>query len=280
MPTFPIDPTLIDGRLTALVSLIGADEAVPVALGPRLPGEAWDVDIETRIGSTSAMAQLSVANAFSAHNSFGAQTAVIDAMVGKSRIAGAADAARTITGTFWGVGLRIAVTFRAVDVDADLTFAAIAASAELKQLDVSYEIASVGLGAEQLAAVLRKIPPMGTLNMSTFAAIQSMRDALVASLLLAMTPESTLYPTSVTLAASPMTEELTEAAEYRFAMRHIAAARSRDEALAALSVTPFDGSPVRRGGVEKVYLEVVGGKGKPDPAQVAVATRWLDLVAP
>lgn len=104
-----IDPALDEQkRIRSLVSLLGPESSFPVE-PPALNG-VWDTDFEVKAMSTSAAAQLGVSAVFSAATTVNSATLIWDAMVGKEAILEDPTPKSVIHKTFWGVGLRVALT--------------------------------------------------------------------------------------------------------------------------------------------------------------------------
>jgi hypothetical protein len=271
---FPIDPSLDDrGRLRALVPLLG-EGARPVALPP-LDG-AWDIDFEARSRTSEISAKLGVSALLATESRVNRTTAIWDALVGKRAILGTPEPDTLIYETFWGIGLRILLTFRSTEVGADASIAMVAASAEYRSLDVQYEIRSLGLGPRELAFVLRRLPPLGRFDMTAFTVLETARQSLKQSLLgtLAQPDAATrLRPAIIKMSATPFTGELDEAAEYRFVMQSVAAGMRLSETLGRIQTAGW--KTISRKHVEAIYRKLVGGEGPPTNKHKLDARAWL-----
>jgi hypothetical protein len=275
---YPIDPSMDkDGRIRVLIPLLGPDASRPVAL-PEL-GDSWDIDVNARVASTSEYAKLGVGGMLSGQTTLDRKTAVWDALIGKNAVAETGDPATVIYQTFWGVGLRIAIIFHSTEIDASASIASIAASAEYRKVDVQYEITSIGLGPLELADVLSTIPPLGQFDMNAYSMLDSARASLTTSLQArlkeAQNPAELLQPTIVSLKKVPFTDELTEAAEYRFTMQSIASGLTLAQALARLTGDTW--RTVRRDQVQALYKKVAGGDGEPTGRAKEEARKWLSI---
>lgn len=278
---YPVDPCLdSEGRLVALVPLLGKDAARPVAM-PALTG-SWDVDIDARVENTSTYAKLGVSAILSSEASFNHKTAVWDALVGKNAVEENPDPSTVIFQTFWGIGLRVAITYRSSELEGSVNIASIAATAEYRRIDVQYEIKAIGLGAADLASVLSVIPPLGQFDMNAYNLLDDARASLVTSLKERLSQDADaakgLLPAIISLASVPFSDELTEAAEYRFTMQSITAGLTLTQATARLDGNAWKN--VRKDRVQAIYKDVLGDAAKPDdkPDSKAKgkARKWLD----
>ena len=277
---FPIDPARDSaGRIRALIPYLGEKASVPVPV-PTL-GNQWDVETDSRTSSTSAYAKLGVSSIVSTEATLNHRTAVWDALVGRNAVAEDTTADTVIFETFWGIGLRIAITYRDTQIKGETNVASIAATAEYQRVDVQYEIKSVGLGPSELADVLSAIPPLGQFDMNAYNQLNSVRGKLVASLQkkLADIDEAAtiLQPAIVSLARVPFADELAEAAEYRFAMQSIASGLTREQALARLTGDTWKN--VRPARVKRIYKQVLGDDDKPSAKAKKDARDWLSLTS-
>ncbi len=279
---YPIDPNMDEqGRIRVLIPILGPslgpDAARPVAL-PVLDG-IWDIEVNARVADTSAYAKLGVSGVLSGQATLGRKTAVWDALLGKNAVAGARDPATAIYQTFWGVGLRISIIFHSAEIDASASIASIAASAEYRKVDVQYEITSIGLGPIELAEVLSAIPPLGQFDMNAYSMLENVRTTLTRSLQArleqAENPGALLQPAIVSLRKVPFTDELNEAAEYRFTMQSIASGLTLAQALARLGGDAW--RTVRRDQVQALYAKVAGGDGAPPATAREEARKWLSI---
>ncbi|MFV8754636.1 hypothetical protein ACNOYE_29165 [Nannocystaceae bacterium ST9] len=271
---FPIDPSLDEqGRIRALVPLLG-DAARPVPL-PALDG-AWDIDFDARNRTSEISAKLGVSALLATESRVNRTTAIWDALVGKRAIVDTPEPDTVIYETFWGIGLRILLTYRSTDVGLDASIAVVAATAEYRSLDVQYEIRSLGLGAKELAFILRRLPPLGRFDMTSYTVLETARQSLKDSLLAALAqPDAAkrLRPAIIKMAAAPFTGELEEAAEYRFTMQGIAAGLRLNETLARKTASAW--KAVRQDEIRKIYRELVGSDGPPDTKAKTAARNWL-----
>lgn len=273
----PVDPSLDDkGRIRSLIPLLGEESSYPVPLD-KLDG-LWDTEMEARTDSTDVYARLGASGIASGQAGIDSKTAVWDALVGKKRVADTAGASTVIFETFWGIGLRITLTYRSADIGASANVAAIAANAEFRKLDVQYEVRSIGLGPLEMADVLSTIPPLGRFDMNAYGLMENvrmnLRKALLDRLKVAREQASLLQPAIVTLSSVPFADAFTEAAEYRFTMQSIASGLSRKDALARLSGGAW--GMVRKERVEAIYDEVVGSKvATPGLDAKQAAQSWL-----
>jgi hypothetical protein len=272
--TLPISPSLDNqGRLVALVPLLGAANATPVALPP-LDG-TWDVQLSVATERTTAFAKLGVSAVFSSTGSGETTTMVWDALIGKNAVG--SNPSAVIFSTFWGVGLRIGLTYKAVDILANVDAAVVAAESEFHSRDVQYEIHAIGLGPKQLATVLRTIPPLGKFDMTSYALLDGLRQTLKSALLDELqTDQATrdrLQPLMVGLSASPFVDDLDDAACYRFVMLQIASGHS-------LAATLQNAGPWKRISIERVkqlFTELAGGTGVPSDGAKQDASDWLNV---
>jgi hypothetical protein len=271
---FPVDPSLDEhGRIRALVPLLG-DSARPVPL-PELDG-AWDIDFDARNRTSEISAKLGVSALLASETRVNRTTAIWDALIGKRAIIGKPDPDTIIYETFWGIGLRILLTYRSTDVGLDASIAVVAATAEYHSLDVQYEIRSLGLGPKELAFILRRLPPLGRFDMTSYTVLETARQSLKQSLIAALKdPDAAgrLRPAIIKMAAAPFTSELDEAAEYRFTMQAIAAGLRLSETLARRTETTWH--CVRPDHVRGIYRKQVGGDGPPDSKAKTRARNWL-----
>jgi len=271
---FPIDPSLDElGRIRALVPVLG-DAARPVPL-PALDG-AWDIDFDARNRTSEISAKLGVSALLATESRINRTTAIWDALVGKRAILGTPEPDTVIYETFWGIGLRILLTFRSTEVSADASIAVVAATAEYRSLDVQYEIRSLGLGPRELAFILRRLPPLGRFDMTSYTVLETARQSLKASLMSALNQPDTarrLRPAIIKMAATPFTGELDEAAEYRFTMQGIAAGLGLADTLARQTKTQW--TTIRPDQVRAIYRELVGGDGAPSTKAKTAARQWL-----
>lgn len=244
-------------------------------------GKGWDVDLDARTESTSTYAKLGVSGTQSGETSLDRKTSVWDALVGKNAVAGSGASDRAIYETFWGIGLRIAIIFRSNEIKGSVDIASIAANAEYRKVDVQYEISSVGLGPVELAEVLSAIPPLGQFDMNAYSILESVRTRLVNSLQESLNnadhPAALLRPAVVSLARVPFADELTEAAEYRFAMQCIANSLPLAQALSRLSGPSW--KSVRKHQVKAIYQRVVGGPDEPTAMAKREARSWLSATS-
>jgi hypothetical protein len=273
---FPVDPSLDElGRIRALVPLLG-NAARPVPL-PELDG-AWDIDFDARNRTSEVSAKLGVSALLASETRVDRTTAIWDALVGKRAIIDSPESDTVIYETFWGIGLRILLTYRSSDVGLDASIAVVAASAEYRSLDVQYEIRSLGLGPTELAFILRRLPPLGRFDMTSYTVLETARQSLKQSLIQALQkPEAAqiLRPAIIKMAAAPFTSELDEAAEYRFTMQGIAAGLRLTETLARRNATHW--SKLRPDEVRTIYRDVVGSDGPPDTKAKTRARNWLSI---
>lgn len=274
---YPIDPAMDDeGCIRALVPFLGKKSSRPVPL-TALDG-SWDVDLEARTRSTSWYSKLGVSSIVSAEATLDQKTAVWDALVGKRSVADDATEDTVIYQTFWGIGLRVAITYRSTDFTGSVNVASIAATAEYKRVDVQYEIRSVGLGPIEFADVLSTVPPLGQFDMNAYSQLESVRQKLIDNLQarLKNTDQAAriLQPAIVALAEVPFVDELLEAAEYRFTMQSIASGLTLAETLARLDGKTWrDIKPER---VTRIYQEAVGKNKTPTADDKSAARSWLD----
>jgi hypothetical protein len=273
---YPIDPAMdSEGRIRALVPFLGEKSSKPVPL-PALDG-SWDVEMSSRTASTSWYAKLGVSSIVSGEATLDQKTVVWDALVGKNAVTDLATEDTVIFQTFWGVGLRVAITYRSSDFKGSVNVASIAATAEYKRADVQYEIRSVGLGPAEFADVLSTVPPLGQFDMNAYSQLESVRRTLVDSLKARW--ENTdevariLQPAILSLAVVPFVDELTEAAEYRFTMQCIASDLTLAQTLARLDGKNWKVITPER--VSLIYKQVVGGSDKPTSAAKSAARKWL-----
>lgn len=271
---FPIDPSLDEqGRIRALVPLLG-EGARPVPLPP-LDG-AWDIDFDSRNRTSELSAKLGVSALLATESRVNRTTAIWDALVGKRAILGTPSSDTVIYETFWGIGLRILLTYRSTDVGADASIAVVAASAEYRSLDVQYEIRSLGLGPKELAFILRRLPPLGRFDMTSFTVLETARQSLKQALLGTLTQPDTakrLRPAIIKMAATPFTGELDEAAEHRFVMQSVAAGMRLSETLGRIQTAGWKTISAKR--VEALYRKTVGNEGPPTNKAKLAARGWL-----
>lgn len=275
---YPIDPAMDDeGRIRVLVPFLGESSSRPVPLAS-LDG-SWDVELDARTASTSWYAKLGVSSIVSTEVTLDQKTAVWDALVGKNSVAAHATDDTVIYQTFWGIGLRVAITYRSTDFNGSINVASIAATAEYKRVDVQYEISSVGLGPMELADVLSTVPPLGQFDMNAYSQLDNVRQKLVESLKarLEHTDEVAriLQPTIVSLAKVPFLDEMTEAAEYRFTMQSIASGLTLAQTLARLDGKTWSMVEPKR--VSHIYKNVVGDHDAPTADARSAARSWLDF---
>lgn len=273
---FPVDPSLDElGRIRALVPLLG-DAARPAPL-PELDG-AWDIDFDARNRTSEVSAKLGVSALLATETRINRTTAIWDALVGKRAIISEPAPDTVIYETFWGIGLRILLTYRSTDVALDANVAVVAATAEYRSLDVQYEIRSLGLGPRELAFILRRLPPLGRFDMTSYTVLETTRQSLKQSLIAALNEPDTakrLRPAIVKMSAAPFTSELDEAAEYRFTMQGVAAGLSLSATLARQNATTW--RSIRPDQVRSIYREVVGGEGPPTSKAKTLARNWLSI---
>ncbi len=276
---FPIDPSLDElGRIRALVPLLG-NAARPVPL-PALDG-AWDIDFDARNRSSEVSAKLGVSALLATESRVNRTTAIWDALVGKRAILDSPAPDTVIYETFWGIGLRILLTFRSTDVSLDASIAVVAATAEVHSLEVQYEIRSIGLGPRELAFILRRLPPLGRFDMTSYTVLETARQSLKESLMTGLNDPNAaqrLRPALIKMAATPFTNELDEAAEFRFTMQGIAAGLGLAATLARASGNAGAGAwkSIRPKSVDKIYRDLVGGEGPPDSKARTTARQWLN----
>jgi hypothetical protein len=273
---FPVDPTLDqEGRLQALVPLLPTPESArPVELKP-LDG-VWDFDFNSRSGSTGAYAQLGVSSAFTSNSSMESRTLVWDALIGKRVPLENPTPSSVIFETFWGVGLRVVVTFKTVDSTADVNIGTLAAKAEYKGVDVQYEVHSMGLGTADLATLLRKVPPLNGFDMTTYSLLDEVRGTLVKQLGNVLSGDlvearKKLRPALVKLSLSPFTDDFDEAATYRFTLERIEAGLTLPQMLEQLG----SWKNVTEAGCTKVFRELAGASDVPDESARTKARDWL-----
>lgn len=272
----PVDPLLdSEGRLRVLLPLFpkNPDFARPVPL-QALEGD-WDVDMEARAGRADSFAKLGVSDAFTAQASGNQLTTIWDALIGKKAVVGTQSPGSMIYETFWGVGLRVALTFTSADTSLATNVATVAATSELHGLDIQYQIKAVGLGAPELATLLETIPPMGRFDLDAYTLLKNARTTITKVLLDKLKSlddaRKILRPVIIKLAQTPFDDELDDAAAYRFAMQSIAAGLSQSEAVARLKGIAWKARPER---VEAIYQELQI-QGAPSAQAKATATKWL-----
>lgn len=273
-----IDPALDEQkRIRSLVPLLGKDSSFPVE-PPALNG-VWDIDVEVKAMSTSAAAQLGVSAVFSASTTVNSTTLIWDAMVGKNAVLDSPTPTSVIYETFWGVGLRVGLTYLTTDISASANVAVVAANAEFKSVDVQYEIHAIGLGPAELARILRTLPPLGKFDLSTFAQLEDVRlglkDALMKRLPSSGDPKVVLRPVAVKLSASPFSDAMTDAVAYRFTMQCLEAGLTLAETLAYLPKS--DMRTVQAGRVTEIYKSIAGTTETPTPAMRSAARTWLQV---
>jgi hypothetical protein len=229
--------------------------------------------------STSAAAQLGVSAVFSAATTVNSATLIWDAMVGKDAVLEDPTPNSVIHQTFWGVGLRVALTYLTTDISAAASAAVVAANAEFKSVDVQYEIHAIGLGPAELARILRTLPPLGKFDLSTFAQLEDVRtalkDALMKRLPKSGDPKSVLRPVVVSLSASPFSDAIDDAAAYRFTMQCLESGLTLAETLAYLPKSGW--TTVQAPRVTEIYKSVAGTVETPTPAVRAEARAWLQV---
>ncbi len=281
MAEFPINPALQDGRLVHLVDIVGKPNAFPV---PRPAVEVddagkpvWDTETKSRVRSAEVYARLGIGPAFSAHTTVNHSMMVLETQVGLWAFS--EDPGAIVIKTFWGIGLRMALTFTAFEGAADLNIGLLAAHVETSGMRVSYQIESIGLGRKELAGVLREFPVLGKFDIDAHNKLYSVRTKLVAGLIAQLqTPAAAelLQPTIVDLSTAPIADTLQEAAERRFVMQSIAAKLSLQDTLARIGKNGR-WTKVRRAEVQKLYLAHTGGASSPTPAHVSEASNWLQF---
>jgi len=236
----------------------------------------WPRRRAARWGLASA---LGVAGVFNADVTADSVVASWEALVGKRAFMTNPPATGNalISETFWGVGLRIRLSYRASQVGTNLSVAMLAAKAEVKAADVSYQIHSLGLGPTQMAEILRGIPLLGGFNMTTYSLLEDLRDALTKALLKQLdTTDATrqlLRPAVVTLSASPFPKVLDEAAAYRLCMQCLAAKLTLAQSLAFRAKEGWNS--VTDAMLTQVYREECGSDGPPSAVASKRASDWL-----
>jgi hypothetical protein len=275
---FPVDPTLDkEGRLQALVPLLPAPESArPVELR-ELDG-VWDFDFNSRSGATGAYAQLGVSAAFTTNSSLESRTLVWDALVGKREPLENPTPTSVIFETFWGIGLRVVVTFKTLDTKANVNIGMLAAKAEYHAMDVQYEVHSIGMGGADLATLLRKVPPLNRFDMTTYSLLDEVCGTLVKQLSSVLSGDlgearKKLRPALVKLSVSPFTDDFDAAATYRFTLERIEAGLTLRQMLSQLG----GWKNVTEAGCTKVFREFAGGSDVPDEAARARARDWLKV---
>lgn len=276
----PVDPAL--GRengkawLLALEPLLGRDGSAPVAQPP-VDG-AWDFEFEAHSLATSVSIDLGVSAVFKGSTAVNSTTLIWNALVGKRAVLDDPTPTSVIYETFWGIGLRVAITFVSTDIKTDTDVAMVAASAEFKSSDVQYEIHAIGLGAKDLATVLKTLPPLGRFDLDTFSLLEDVRsklkDTLLSHLHASGDAASLLRPVQVAISASPFHDTVDEAAAYHVVMVCLAngldLSRTRQERAARWAT-------VDASRVDAAYRAVAGGDGPPTSDVKKRAAAWLDL---
>lgn len=275
----PVDPGLDDqGRLRALVPILGPAASVPV---PRPgPGASWAVERATRIGPTPLYNALGVTRTATREAPWPTRTAVWEALVGQPALRADQPTRSAIRATFWGVGLRVAITFGGVQRDRPVTVADIAAQVDSGRARAHYQIAGLGLGPRELADTLSAIPPLGRFDTRTFEALVDLSDNLVATLQDRLFGTEArvvvLQPALVALTHMPFGDPLADAAEYRFTVQSICAGLTLEQTL-----DRRDGAhwrDVRPDRVEAIYRDLVGTAREPDATARKRARTWLEFV--
>ncbi len=278
MYPLPVDPTLDEQRrLRVLVPILGEKSSYPVP-PPALDG-TWDLEMGVDAISVSASVDLGVSAAFKGATSVNRKTLVWNALIGKRAVLDNPTADSAIFETFWGVGLRVVISFVTTEISTDVDVAVVAASADFKSSDVQYEVHAVGLGPSYLAKALREVPPLGRFDLNTYWNLDGLRQYLAESLVKEL-PQSgdataTLYPLRVSVSTNPFQDVVNEAAVYRFVMMCVAAGLDLAGTQAHRQSSVWKTLDARR--VDSVFQTVTGGTGKPTPAALKKASNWLVL---
>lgn len=281
MAEFPIAPDLVDGRLVHLDGIVEPAKAKPV---PRPAAKLdangtpiWTTEISARTRNVEVYTKLGVGAAFSGHTTINHNMSVIEGQIG--RWATTTDPNALVIRTFWGVGIRMALTYSAFETDKKITAGFVAAHVESKGLQVSYNIESIGLGNRELALVLRAFPSLQKFDMGTYTKFEQARTKLIDALAERMNkPESMelLQPTIVDLVLDPASDSMSEAAEHRFVMQSIAAGMSLNATLARIGANGH-WQAIRPEQAEKLYLKHTGDATEPSAEAVSQASNWLQL---
>ncbi len=172
-----------------------------------------------------------------------------------------------------GVGIRIALRMTDLQSRAALTFAAVAAQAQLGKAKVRYRVEGLGIDQDTIEALL-DVKVEESFNANTYLAIQASIDKLAKHLRSAeLSPHKYTVPVPHVLSGEP---ELRARTVY-YAMSKIAQRRTLAAALDSID-DELDGA-----GVAVIYARVVKDEmdddGKPKPDVAKAATKWLSTGA-
>lgn len=273
---YPVYPKLDGQSLSMLIPLIGREKSKVVPIG-NYTGN-WDTYLETESKSTSVYSKLGIGGVFAAETNFGQTTTSWDAMVGLNSVASQNHADRScIIETFWGIGIRVILSYSSAEASGNLKAASIAAEAEYRGLSVQYEIQAIGLGPNSLAEILETIPPMGRFDMNSWAIFEQVRTNIVKSLMtdLEDREESALEilkPVVINLAGVSLSDELDEATDYRYTMKKIAEGHSLEETILQIETSGW--TNINESKVRSIYEEVLNEVSPGNPIR-EIAQKWL-----
>lgn len=258
---------------------------VPITLDDLGDGKSWDFDLDVRSASTSVYAKLGVSAVVSSQAAWDSTTASWEMMVGVRQPIELSKLPenRVIYETFWGIGLRVLLTAKTTEVGLDVNTGMVAAQAEYGSASVQYEARGIGLGPDVLADLLESVPPFGTFDLETQAALAKVRETLKKVIREQLrNDENTLarlQPVLVKLLpqSSPQRDDLGDAAVYNFSMRKIAAGLSYDDAIKNSRGFVLPKPEV----IRPIYLKLAGVDDPTKPPTAAAKNHARDwLVVP
>lgn len=185
---------------------------------------------------------------------------------------------QVITGTFWGLSLRLIFQASTIDAKTKLDVktgpVAFAAAVELGQIALQYQVECVGASPRVMAAALRGVPVISKFDVAAYSRLSSALQNIISEMVATARkhPEQ-LLPIGVTLSRPPG-GLLEEARSIRYAMGQLADGRKLRAAQELRP--PWANASI----VDLVYAEKLGaGAQGPVPAAAATAARqWLAII--
>lgn len=224
----PINPLLTQqGNFLAFSNRENAENLKPVALSGNEKFTSFRVFQDSFSLESAAKLGFSIGEVDA---NYKYRTLIYEAMFFEDKILGLPIPGQ-IYGTRWGAGIRVFLKFTELNSNANVTFGAIAASAQLKTASAFYEVVGVGIDAPEVISIL---PVPGEFNLEAFRAVLNAVDAF--KNYLAKNPDKILpQPIHVLMEEeeTPVStaDELKKARSIFFAMKNIATKKTLKIAL-------------------------------------------------
>jgi len=268
----PINPLLTtDGDLVSLAALRGTLRAQPLPLDEGTTVQNVVVSLGGQEISVSLAASLGVGSVFTGSGKLHENAFWLDA------VAFADSPTRTtneniVKKTRWGYGLRMMFRAQQLDASVKLSFPLLGAHVDLGLASASYEVQTIGLGAQALASVLGSLSQFGTLRGDTFHDLNTTVINDLTQLIAQHGTEFHPRPLAVQVKIPLELDPIVKARSEVFAMRRIREAASLKDALARA------GAAHNADAIRAVYRKIAGDLPETQPPPKSAretAKEWL-----